>query len=192
MCSMQATDRQVAYLEKLRAGSPDAVVPQCRCAASRLISALKGGRETSPPVSERQKAFIASLAAQLAIQAPQPNNSKAASAIVSQLLSAVREARALPHPGVGVWAQAGADGSVVHVAVRGDKVFESRDTGRSWVSTDIVPQALERSAFERVSNEDIAELGHASGACAICGRTLTNEQSIAAGIGPICSARLGA
>lgn len=31
--------------------------------------------------------------------------------------------------------------------------------------------------------------GHALGVCGVCGRTLTDDQSIAAGIGPICAGK---
>jgi Family of unknown function (DUF6011) len=37
----------------------------------------------------------------------------------------------------------------------------------------------------------LARYGHEIGACGVCGRTLTDEASRAAGIGPICADRLG-
>lgn len=33
--------------------------------------------------------------------------------------------------------------------------------------------------------------GHEIGACGVCGRTLTNPESIAAGIGPVCAGKAG-
>lgn len=36
-----------------------------------------------------------------------------------------------------------------------------------------------------------AAYGHLIGRCGICGRTLTNEESRAAGIGPVCAGRQG-
>lgn len=37
--------------------------------------------------------------------------------------------------------------------------------------------------------EEAKEFGHLYGVCCVCGRTLTNEASIEAGIGPICSGK---
>lgn len=34
-----------------------------------------------------------------------------------------------------------------------------------------------------------AHYGHKIGACGVCGRTLTNEESRAVGIGPVCAAK---
>lgn len=38
--------------------------------------------------------------------------------------------------------------------------------------------------------EEAQELGRLYGTCVVCGRTLTNEQSIEMGIGPVCRGRL--
>lgn len=43
---------------------------------------------------------------------------------------------------------------------------------------------------ERLSLELAKELGHLYGRCMICGRTLTDEGSIAEGIGPVCAKKL--
>ena len=37
--------------------------------------------------------------------------------------------------------------------------------------------------------EAVMEIGMLTGRCCVCGRTLTNEESIAGGIGPICGGR---
>jgi hypothetical protein len=42
----------------------------------------------------------------------------------------------------------------------------------------------------RLTLEDAAEFGKTSGYCMICGRLLTAEESVAAGIGPICAGKL--
>lgn len=41
--------------------------------------------------------------------------------------------------------------------------------------------------FVRMTVEQAAEFGHKFGVCMCCGRTLTNPESIARGIGPICA-----
>lgn len=45
------------------------------------------------------------------------------------------------------------------------------------------------SPADRLTVHDAIEFGKLYGTCAICGRTLTNELSIAIGIGPICGGR---
>lgn len=46
------------------------------------------------------------------------------------------------------------------------------------------------TADMRLSLEDAKAFGALYGTCCVCGRTLTNETSIEAGIGPICAGRL--
>lgn len=40
-----------------------------------------------------------------------------------------------------------------------------------------------------LSREEAEEFGRRTGTCCVCGRTLTNQDSIEAGIGPICSSK---
>lgn len=52
------------------------------------------------------------------------------------------------------------------------------------------PGAINRlTSAHRMSIEDAKEYGALYGVCCVCGRTLTDEQSISAGIGPICAER---
>lgn len=43
---------------------------------------------------------------------------------------------------------------------------------------------------ERLTVEQAAFLGHHLGVCVVCGATLTDEKSVAAGLGPICAKKL--
>lgn len=45
------------------------------------------------------------------------------------------------------------------------------------------------AAADKMSLDEAAEFGRLYGWCVVCGRTLTDERSIAAGIGPVCSGR---
>jgi hypothetical protein len=45
---------------------------------------------------------------------------------------------------------------------------------------------------DRISMERAVELSALTSSCCICGRTLTNPESVAAGIGPICGGRVAA
>lgn len=57
-----------------------------------------------------------------------------------------------------------------------------------------VPGLINRIRLEgrRMTLEDAKEFGDLYGMCCVCGRTLTNEESIEASIGPVCSGRLAA
>lgn len=43
---------------------------------------------------------------------------------------------------------------------------------------------------QKLTLEEAAKIGHATGVCAICGRTLSDEKSVAQGVGPVCIKRL--
>ena len=43
---------------------------------------------------------------------------------------------------------------------------------------------------ERLTVEQAAFMGHHLGVCVVCGATLTDEKSVAAGIGPVCAKKL--
>ena len=43
------------------------------------------------------------------------------------------------------------------------------------------------AGVDPLTAEQAAEFGHAFGRCIVCGRTLTDPASVAAGIGPICA-----
>ena len=42
----------------------------------------------------------------------------------------------------------------------------------------------------RMTLEQAASIGHLTGQCCVCARTLTKPESVTAGIGPVCSGRL--
>jgi hypothetical protein len=52
-----------------------------------------------------------------------------------------------------------------------------------------VPRKLARGGAEPLTLDRAKELGHLYGICIVCGRTLTDEHSIEAGIGPVCAAK---
>jgi hypothetical protein len=84
------------------------------------------------------------------------------------------------------------DGRVikVQVAVHGSgrlygKVLDP-GTGRFVYQAGIVREC---TADRRMTLEQAAEYGHLYGVCARCGRPLTDEDSIARGIGPVCAGK---
>lgn len=77
------------------------------------------------------------------------------------------------------------------------KVQTSPETGRTYAkklskygSFDYAPGMVGKLAkAEKLTLELAKQYGKLYGMCVVCGRTLTDEQSIAAGIGPICSSK---
>jgi hypothetical protein len=69
-------------------------------------------------------------------------------------------------------------------------IYAKRLTPEGW---EFVPGGLRTIAEkgEPMTREMAAEYGRLYGVCGVCGRELTDETSIEAGIGPVCSGRLG-
>lgn len=61
--------------------------------------------------------------------------------------------------------------------------------GSQWVYGPGIHKQLTESM--RLTREEAVRFGKLYGVCCICGRTLTNEDSIEAGIGPICAGKAG-
>lgn len=63
-------------------------------------------------------------------------------------------------------------------------------------NTNAVSFGYDRGAIKnlnarwRMTSEQAKEFGALYGSCMVCGRTLTNEASIEAGIGPVCAGKL--
>jgi hypothetical protein len=83
------------------------------------------------------------------------------------------------------------------------KVQAARESGNLYAKRLVPGGPGEKASFEyakgaisklqasdRLSMEDAKEFGALYGQCCVCGRLLTNEVSIEAGIGPICGGRL--
>jgi hypothetical protein len=62
--------------------------------------------------------------------------------------------------------------------------------GEAQVSFDYAPGAVRKLApSDRMTLAQAKEFGALYGSCCVCGRTLTREESIEAGIGPVCAGR---
>lgn len=65
-----------------------------------------------------------------------------------------------------------------------------KKTGRSKWTFEYAPGFVyELRPEHALTFEQAKEFGCLYGSCAVCGRTLTNEDSIAAGIGPVCATK---
>jgi hypothetical protein len=115
----------------------------------------------------------------------------------------VRRANNVPEPlpavPAGRYAIDGADGSVDFYRV--DRPTEGRWAGYTFVKLQVSDEFKRLDiSHSRTSLQKIIEAGpeQASkrygkeiGSCGVCGRTLTNNDSIAAGIGPVCAEKMG-
>lgn len=87
------------------------------------------------------------------------------------------------------------DGKIfkVQVAKNGSgRMYAKELTGDSEEGFQFVyaPGAVRKlSASTRLSLEEAKEFGALYGTCCVCSRTLTDENSIAAGIGPVCAGK---
>lgn len=74
-----------------------------------------------------------------------------------------------------------------HTGRRYAKLLTSYAGGRQW-GFEFAPGAMAKLSEEtQMSLEQAKEFGALYGTCCVCGRTLTNEASIEAGIGPVCA-----
>jgi len=160
-----------------------------------------------PPASPKQLGFLASLVQERDIETLNGNlyerafdlatgSDKAitkneASALISALLIApkvgnVTTGSAEPPEGIHL---AGDQIFKVQVAHHGSGKKYAKQLNKNSGSFDYVG----RAPFGQLSEETLMtlaqakEFGHLYGMCIKCGRTLTDEGSIAAGIGPICA-----
>lgn len=76
------------------------------------------------------------------------------------------------------------------------KVQQSRESGRLYAKKltedgfEYAAGAIRHiKASDRMTLEEAKEYGQMTGTCCNCGRTLTNEESIRDGIGPICAGK---
>lgn len=71
------------------------------------------------------------------------------------------------------------------------KMFVLMNGNHTWkyqgLASSIIP-----SGTPPLTAAEVAAFGKAAGRCLLCGRLLTDTQSIAAGIGPVCAKRLAA
>jgi len=95
----------------------------------------------------------------------------------------------------GMYRTATGDIFKVQRAVHGSRQLYAKhlivSEGQSRGEFEYEPGALGKlSATDRMTVEEAAEFGKLYGWCCVCGRQLTDEQSIAAGIGPVCASRV--
>lgn len=103
--------------------------------------------------------------------------------------------RKLPDVPDGRYAVDKADGTTAFYRVR---VSRSGYVAVAVMASDEeheLPFVVARSVLQKIESDGVAEAlvryGKEIGECGVCGRTLTDPESISAGVGPKCGARLG-
>jgi hypothetical protein len=162
------------------------------------------------PATGPQRSYVASLIASRdpSRTMPDPLTRTAASALIEELKAIPPAPRATRPAGVGEGTYR-RDGVIYRVvravhgsghlyAKRAEVVTEAtRDTTGNLVTPACIRWERAAGVYGRLtpadelSAEDAATLGRLYGVCFRCGRTLTEETSIAAGIGPRCAEKLG-
>lgn len=71
------------------------------------------------------------------------------------------------------------------------QLHQNPDGSWSWRGAligwrDLVP------VWQALTLNEAAKFGHTTGTCLVCARTLTDPESVARGIGPVCASRFGA
>lgn len=64
------------------------------------------------------------------------------------------------------------------------------ETGGEWEFVKAPGMQFRLTAKDKMTLEEAKEFGKLYGTCCVCGRTLTKEESIAEGIGPVCSGKM--
>lgn len=116
-----------------------------------------------------------------------------ASALIDKLLLAPkRNLKPKAELADGIYVRTNGDQSEIYKVYRavhgsGRQVFKAWDfKTESWGYIGGV-SCLPRDGVTRMTAEQASMFGHVYGMCVVCGRTLTDEDSIARGIGPVCA-----
>jgi hypothetical protein len=149
--------------------------------------------KVSSKPSEAQMAFIASLLKQKGVERDLSELDKAkASKLIGELKALPNATVSRPaadklEPGKYI-----KDGVVYEVAISGKGYPYAKElvieNGHS--SFEYAPGAVRNlTAHDKLTLEQAEAYGHEHGVCCLCGRELTNPDSIERGIGPVCASK---
>lgn len=195
------TTHQHATIAESRACYGVAPMQKARHEAHHPTSLPVAPAAHQPPATEKQVAFIQRLAAERGVDVPAVSSKKAASATIESLLAMPKAAPA-SHPDAQPAGEAtegmhkiGDEIFKVQKAVHGSghlyaKRLVPGDGFGAKATFVYAPGVLKTlSAATKMTLEEAKAFGALYGTCCVCGRTLTNETSIEAGIGPVCAGK---
>jgi hypothetical protein len=201
-----ATDKQRAFIarlcDELGRDADDRPVPADSREASRMIDALKAqvararraGTATRPErkATERQVEFLADLlnerAHDLGEIDPAALAFERASALITELLDAPRAKVAAHGIREGRYAYTPDDGTTAdHYRVRRDGKIVVWTAGGEWPYNGALNEGLQ---WIKANPREAAELfGRLTETCGRCGRDLSDDDSRARGLGPVCATK---
>lgn len=184
-----ATAKQIEFINSLK--------------AQRVILDLSdvvnmSGDETNRLATEQPEAYAAGIAVNIArdLWRSESFTKEAASKVIDVLKAAPYPSRAAKPSETPSEAPEGmhrVDGVIYKVqrSPESGRVYAKQlmGAGQNWEFMYAQGAIRRLSESTLMSLEEAKEFGHLYGVCCVCGRTLTNEQSIAEGIGPVCSGR---
>lgn len=158
----------------------------------------------SRPATDKQLAFIARLAGEkemddesrakvLAAVEGKTLSSKGASATIDKLMSLPRRTVAPRVLEAGVYT----DGTVtfrVYLGQNSGRMLAAKVVERDGQAEFEYAGAAERlitASFRKLTIEEAAQFGKATGTCIVCARRLDVPESVDRGIGPVCYAKMG-
>lgn len=124
---------------------------------------------------------------------------KQASSMIDYLLGTVKSARSAARKSEAIERTSSLEPGIYRVQGRIVKVQAAKSTGNLYGSLlnettgkyEYMPGALRHvTAADRLTLEDAAEVTRRIGRCCVCCRTLSNPESVDAGIGPVCAGKL--
>lgn len=157
---------------------------------------MPASRRTVEGPTERQLSFLSKLRSERGIDDDiAPDSKRQASQWIDELLKTPREVRPAAPVAVDLveGMYRGPDGSIVKVQRSG----QGRLYGKALVESETVPGSwrfdympgLISPALVALTLDEAKAFGCETGTCCVCGRELTNQASVAAGIGPVCASR---
>lgn len=157
---------------------------------------------TTAPMTTRQRQFIANLFEErvtdsIVVPPLEAMTTKMASAMIGQLLAAPKKQqqvakRLIPDGRYAVDTPEGLRFYVVNTRDRGPYAgvqFISRQSGDNRLRIGPNERSTAKVLIAADPKAATVRYGRELGVCGVCGRTLTDEESRAAGIGPVCAAR---
>lgn len=178
-----ASARQIEYIQDLRDGFEDAKRDYCQLIGVEYVAPKWGplptGREEASATIDQGKAAVTEMRR---IRNDARATAREAAEIVRQELTE------------GMWILGDwYTGRIFKVqrAVHGSGNLYAKELIAGTGEFDYVPGIANQLVTEGrpMTLEEAKAYGALYGTCCVCGRTLTNETSIAAGIGPVCASK---
>lgn len=181
MSETPATEKQLAFIEKLEIELTEKLANATRNVNIERIESEFISLKTALNVVKSNNA-ITKTGASLAISQLLQMTMFFAPTTASPVLRTQE-----PAP-IGVYKK---DGDYYRVATlrNSDRRAAYRWNGRRWDYAR--GYVFQLTADELLSIEDVRAFGLRTGMCAICGRTLTDPESVQKGIGPVCEGKYG-